>query len=460
MTSYLLRRASTAPGVLLDLLVCDGRISSGAPKDAQVVDLDLDGRPTVPGLADHHVHLMAQAAAFRSLDCSPSSLAAKGGLAAALRAAREQRPSGWLRGFGYDVTASGPLDRALLDAVGVGPLRIQDRTGTLWMLDSSAIARTLPEDESLWPRGVERDAAGYPTGVLRRLDTWLRSLLPNTPPDLGELGRRLAERGVTSLTDATSTNGPDELGLLAASGIPQRLTAMTASPRCPPVKGVTLGPVKIVLDECDLPSLEDLAGRVRDAHDVGRNVAVHCVDGASIVLALFSGTGPGDRIEHATVVTEEQLTLLSSSQVTVVVQPGLVATRGDRYLEETDESDRRHLYRLASLLGAGVKVGLGTDAPYGSFDPWTTVAGAVKRRTPPGSVLGPSEAVDPMTALRLMTADLGTQSGADHFTTGARADLVVLDDDWGSLTHHPRVALTMIDGKPVHCVLGGLGGLV
>jgi predicted amidohydrolase YtcJ len=142
--------------------------------------------------------------------------------------------------------------------------------------------------------------------------------------------------------------------------------------------------------------------------------------------------------------------------VTVVVQPGLVETRGDRYLAETDRRDHPHLHRLASLSAAGIPVRAGSDAPYGPADPWTGIAAAVRRTTAAGAPFGRDEAVDAATALRLMTADPGARFDVGPWPSATRADLVVLDDDWDSLTRHPPVALTIIDGRVVHATIDGL----
>jgi predicted amidohydrolase YtcJ len=324
------------------------------------------------------------------------------------------------------------------------------------MLDTVAMAETLPDGDVDRPDGVERDASGQPTGVLRRLDAWLRSRLPPDVPDLAEVGRWLAARGVTSLTDATATNGPDELALLAASGLPQKITAMTATAPWPAVEGVARGPVKIVLDEEDLPALDTLAHQVDEAHDRGRSVAFHCVDSGSLALALACDIGPGDRIEHASLVSGDHLVLLARCGVTVVVQPGLVWTRGDRYLAETDRRDHRSLHRLGSLLAAGIPVRGSSDAPYGPVDPWTAVAAAVHRTTASGIAFGPGEAIDPGTALGLMTTGAADARLVGRGRVGECADLMVLDDDWDSLGRHPSVALTLVDGVPVHSVLAAL----
>src|SRR5205814_288585 len=140
--------------------------------------------------------------------------------------------------------------------------------------------------------------------------------LPANAPDLSDVGHWLAAHGVTAVTDAGANNGPEEVAILAAAGLPQRVTAMTASPAWPGTDGVACGPVKILLDEADLPDLDDLSHRVTTAHVAGRSVAVHCVDAASLALALAAGIGPGDRIEHASVVPDQLLPVLVASGAT------------------------------------------------------------------------------------------------------------------------------------------------
>jgi len=453
VTPRLLRRAAVAPGEERDLAVSAGMLVAPEelPRGTEV--LDLQGRAVIAGLVDHHVHLLATAAALVSVDLTPAALHAAGSLTTALRRARRARPSGWLRGIGYDEVASGPLDRELLDRAGVGPVRIQDRSGVTWMLDAVGLERVRPADPGDWPPGTEV-VDGRPTGRFFRCDGWLRSRIPHEPPDLVEVGRRLATRGVTAVVDASVTNGPDELELLAGAGMPQRLVAMTGGPEIAAPGGIRLGPTKIVLDDVDLPALDDLSAAVRRAHDSGRCVAVHCVTRTQLVLALAAGIGPGDRIEHGSVIPDGAIELLARSGVTVVTQPGLIRTRGDRYLREVDRGDLDSLYRLRSLLDAGVPVAIGSDAPYGPIDPWVHVAAAVDRRSADGAVIGGDEAMELRKVLGLLQRDPGAaHRPGPGLAVGAPADLCVLDTDWVGLARDPAVAevhSTWIDGTPVH----------
>src|SRR5690606_35391491 len=120
-----------------------------------------------------------------------------------------------------------------------------------------------------------------------------------------------------------------------------------------------------------------------------------------------SGTHPLDRIEHAAVVPDGSLADLAGRAVTVVTQPNFVAERGDQYLADVAPAEQPELWRVASLLRAGVPVALSTDAPFGDADPWAAMRAAVFRRTPAGHVLGEAECVPASAALQMFLGDPG-----------------------------------------------------
>ena len=137
--------------------------------------LDADGGALLPGLHDHHIHLMALAVAKASVRCGPPQIRSLGSLASALRERRDSR--GWIRGVGYHESVAGQLDRARLDElVPDRPVRIQHRSGALWVVNSAAVDQ-LGLDRGVDQPGVERDAEGHATGRLFRLDSWLRQHL-------------------------------------------------------------------------------------------------------------------------------------------------------------------------------------------------------------------------------------------------------------------------------------------
>jgi predicted amidohydrolase YtcJ len=280
--------------------------------------------------------------------------------------------------------------------------------------------------------------------------------VPPVDQDLHALGRRAAAAGVTGFTDADPER--TEADVTRLSVLPQHLHLMgPPGLRVGRHPGVTLGPVKVILDDDTLPTPDDLASRARAAHAEHRGIALHSVTRAQLVVALvalrLAGPTAHDRIEHAAVVPDELVDELRAFQVTVVTQPAFVAERGDDYLNDVDPGDVPFLYRCRTLLDAGVKVAGGTDAPFGEADPWASITAAVERRTPSGSLLGAVERLEPRQALALFLGAAADPAKVRRVTVGAPADLCVLRCPLAVALEDPSadwVKATVIDGMAVH----------
>lgn len=471
---------------------CDVRLDSRtilavAPSLTPLRDervLDGAGGALIPGLHDHHVHLRAVVASRQSADVSAAAspadfdrivtdaAATQSAAASMAGPAAGAAPDRWLRVVGWDERSSGPLDRYRLDALaGTVPVRVQHRSGAMWVLSSAAVQRTGADDCDL--PGAERDASGTPTGRLLRLDTWLRGRLASGSPDefaagLAEFAAASARIGVTGFTDATP--GRDQADIrafaqLAADGtVPQRLVLM-APPGLPgpaadengsaisPVTGrVRLGPVKLMLDDVTLPGSAELAETIVPAHQSGSAVAVHCVTTEQLVVTVAAfeeaGTAAGDRIEHGGIVPPGYAARLASLGLAVVTQPGFIAARGQDYLRDVSAAEQHWLYPCRSLLRAGVAVAGGTDAPFGPADPWLCIASAIIRRTAGGQILGPEERVSPRRALSLFLASAEDVGQLRTIAPGQPADVCLL--------HLPlAAALAKPDASVVRTVIAG-----
>lgn len=459
--SLLLRNVEVEGRSGLDLRIEAGWIAEIGPRLARAAD-EVDGRggALIPGLIDHHIHLFALAAQAQSLslDGALNRTEFEGRVAAALAG----RPPGtWLRITGYHETMAGELGREALDVLAPRHLlRLQHQTGSLWMLNSAALAAVGAGDG---PDVVERDDLGRPTGRIWRGDAWLRARIGEDPPDLAAVGRRLAGYGVTGVTDASVTTDASAAVRLARAhrtgALPQRLMLMSGGELAAPADGAfTAGPMKVLLDDHDLPTLDDFAARIRRARHARRAVAVHCVTAAELAITLaafeMAGAAPGDRIEHGGVVSEGAIEQLKALGLTVVTQPAFIRERGDRYALEVEPRDAPDLYRCASLLRAGVPVAGSSDAPYASPDPWRGIAAAVDRRTRSGLELGAAERVAPEQALRLY---LGSQTAPGmaprRVEVGAPADLCLLAAPLRDVLADPgseNVRAAIIDGRLVH----------
>jgi predicted amidohydrolase YtcJ len=439
----------------LDIRLEHGRVGEVGAGLRGGQELDGQGGALIPGLCDHHIHLLGLAARADSVTLDEVRDAK--GFAARIAAAVATRPPGaWVRVLGYHEAMAGDLTRADLDALAPRHrLRVQHQTGALWILNSLALAALGQGDD---PPGLERE-----TGHLWRGDAWLRGRIGAQPPPLAAIGARLAAQGLTALTDASVTTDASAAAILAEAhrtgDLPQRLTLMSGGLLTPPADAVfAVGPLKVLLDDHSLPDFDDFTARVAAARDQGRAVAVHCVTAAELALTLAvfeaAGSRPGDRIEHGSVIPPDAISALKRLDLTVVTQPAFIRERGDRYAAEVASQDQPDLYRCRSLLDAGVPVAGSSDAPYATPDPWAGITAAVHRASTGGVVLGAAERISAVQALDLYLDEPGAPGRKPRrIAVGAPADLCLLDAPLNEVLAAPdagRVRATLVAGRLVH----------
>jgi predicted amidohydrolase YtcJ len=427
----LIQRAALLDGRTVDIRVTDTIVAIGdvlTPEAGEDV-LDAAGGTVIPGLHDHHVHLYSAAAAQDSLRVGPTEVHGREDLTRMLAHA-EVGVDGWIRAVGYHEAVAGTLDRSLLDEISPPvPVRVQHRSGVLWTLNTRGLDHVgLPD---------------HPDGRLRSTERSWSESLERRETRLDDLSRRLTGYGVTGVTDAT----PD----LDVTGMVKLVHAVRHGELRQHVH--FLAPGKRILHDDDL-DLDRLVAWIEKLHDARQPVAVHCVTAAQLVVTIaalrVTGTHPQDRIEHAAVVPDDNLADLAHLGVTVVTQPNFVAERGDQYLIDVPEAEHPQLWRLASLVRAGVGVALSTDLPFGDGDPWKTMRAAVHRRTSSGVVLGEDERVSAREALTMFNGRADNPTAPRTVDVGQPGDLCVLsappDEALAELTAD-LVSATIVDGE-------------
>lgn len=443
MTDLVIRNAEVA-GQIVDVAISGGRIESIGRGLRGAMDIDARRGALLPGLADHHIHLLATAARAASVTLDDANGDV---MTARLQTADATMPAGdWLRATGYHEAFMGPLDRERLDAIVSGrPVRVQHQSGATWTLNSAALAIVGP------PPGGALD------GRLMRLDSWLRGKLANDPPPLAGLGQDLARMGITHVTDASVTTDESAAAFLADEvtngALPIKLMLMSGGDLGSSAS-FRVGPLKILLDDADLPPLGDLEEKMCFARSLDRPIAVHCVTSGELAITLAAleavGTAEGDRIEHGSIIPSAAIPAIRAMGLTVVTQPVFVKDRGDRYLANVDLAEQDDLYRCESLLAAGIAVAGSSDAPYGSLDPWRAMSAAIERQARSGLPVAPRERIDPMAALSLYLGHLERPGGAlRQVAVGEAADLCLLREPLRSALEEPDselVRATLVDG--------------
>jgi predicted amidohydrolase YtcJ len=225
---------------------------------------------------------------------------------------------------------------------------------------------------------------------------------------------------------------------------------------------VRLGPVKIFMDGsltartaamhdvfCDRAShgyLQDdpdvLRANVLDAHASGWRIAAHAIGDRAIDLILDTfelaqklhpRPDARPRIEHAAVTSAAQVARMGSLGVTPVPQARFLYEIGDTMADAVGPDRVDRLYRHASFLRAGLRVPGSSDRPVASGAPLLGIQSMVRRISSGGTVIGPDERVDALTALRAYTLDTAWIAGEEHrrgsLTPGKHADFVLLGDD-------------------------------
>ena len=396
-------------GECLDVRLADGLIADIGPGLSGANIFDGQGGALLPGLHDHHIHLNATAASMNSVRCGPPEVKTREELIGSLNGSG----SGWLRGVGYHHSVAGEIDRVWLDEHGPDrPLRIQHRSGRLWILNSLAMAELgldVPADGRLYDSDLKvRQLSGF--------------------PNLKPLVQKLLSYGITGVTEVTPSNGVAEYKHYLKNAAPLRLAVMGKAD----LSASQSSHLKLHYHDHDLPDLESLAAEIAMAHETGRNIAAHCVTRAELMLTLAAleqaGSKPGDRIEHAAIADDDVIAWMQKLGVIVVTQPNFIAERIEAYRNDVPSSDHGSLWRLNSFQNAGMPMAAGSDAPFGNPNPWAAMAAAVKR--PSGFE---HEAISPEDALALYTKPNDDAGGEPRgVEVSAAADLCLIDRSWAT----------------------------
>ena len=370
------------------------------------------------GYRDDHLHLLACAAARRSVDLRDAVSIA--GLLGTIRQAERKRAEcggeEWLRAWGYDDAllaerrhpTVAELDLVTHDV----PTVLHHITGHVAVMNTAAgrllgmaSGDVLVECHDVLAAVPRPDRSAAVTGV--------REVLAD-----------LAAVGITACTDATHTNDLDALELLAeaAAGVPDvAVTAMVGADRLDSLGDLAFGdavpfpgaaadgtPVRVGHAKVMPPHDDDsvIAELVSTARCHRFPVAVHVMDidtlqatldalEAHPLLPPGTLTSEPDRIEHCALALPEQLDRIARLGIKVVTQPSFVTRRAPKYREQLSSTEQQWLWPLASLLCRGIRVTFSSDAPTAPAEPAEWMAAATGRE------LAPAERVDVELAERL-----------------------------------------------------------
>ncbi len=431
---------------------------------------DLHGKTVVPGFHDCHLHLLW----FGKLLTGLVDLAGAQSIDEILSRASTfaSRTTGWIRGFGFDQDKLAERrfpTRIDLDRISITrPIILSRVCGHAAVANSAAIALLTREERA------QGDAASglYTESAIRAFydripeaddETLERALLAACDAAL--------RTGITSVQTMLDT--PDQLKVYTRlknrmGRLPIRVVAMPPEAAAETLfrhgivtgfgdEWLRLGGAKFFSDGslgartallsapyADDPSAigqriypdRSLHDRVRAVAAMGFQIVVHAIGDQALRETIDAIEGALDgadnctarhRIEHASVCPPEQLERLAKLEIATTLQPQFVTS--DVWTGERLGAARRGwAYPFASMVRAGVPVGLSSDCPVEKLDAFACLAAAIGRHE-----WSPDETLTPLEALRgytLGSAYCGRRERElGSLAVGKHADFVLLSDD-------------------------------
>ncbi|WP_262425621.1 amidohydrolase family protein [Brachybacterium sp. Z12] len=170
---------------------------------------------------------------------------------------------------------------------------------------------------------------------------------------------------------------------------------------------------------------EALRDALTRAKAQGLSAAVHAIGDAAAQVALDAIRTVGierARIEHAQMLTDDDIDAMAALGVTASVQPAHLLDDRDA-TEAVWPGHGIQAFRLRDLLDAGVPLALGSDAPVAPLDPWLAMAAAVHRSADERPGWHPEQQLQPREALAAST------DGIASLQVGGVGDVVLLEGD-------------------------------
>ncbi len=194
--------------------------------------------------------------------------------------------------------------------------------------------------------------------------------------------------------------------------------------------------------------LRAIADRV-DSNNL--QLAVHSIGDRTLdmILDVCRKTKGRHRIEHASIVRDDQLERVSRLNVAVSVQPHFIIT--DWWVvRRVGENRARWVYRFKSMIEAGIPVAFGSDAPIEPANPWLSIYAAVTRGAYDGIELykyTADECLSLKDALHTHTYGSAFAMRAENelgtLEVGKLADFIVLSRDPFEISHERLKDLTV-----------------
>jgi predicted amidohydrolase YtcJ len=483
--------------------------------------VDLGGHFVIPGFNDAHLHLVS--GGFEKLEVDLTGTKSLGDMQGRIAASVGQtKPGEWIVGRGWDHTVwpdqKLPARQDIDSVTGDHPAFFVRVDGHIAIANTAALRAAAIVADTADPNGgkIDRDAQGAATGILRETAQELvRSKIPQPTPEQRrhaiELALAEAARwGVTSAQDNSSWEDflvyedlerEGKLTLRITEWLPfdQAVPYLEKHRAHQPQTDMLLhtGMLKGFMDgslgsrtaallapyaddpkNSGLPQYQPakLNQMSEDRVAARFQMGFHAIGDGGVQMALdafadaeryareknvapLAADGFRFRVEHAQVITPEQLKRFRDLHVIASMQPNHLLTDMNWAMARLGAERARYSYAWKAFLDNGVALAFGTDYPVEPITPFRGLYAAITRKNEAGTrEYFPEQKITIEQAVAAYTTGAAYAEFAERdkgrLAPGMLADFVVLDRDLTKVTPREilgtRVLRTVVGGKTVY----------
>ncbi|WP_125614154.1 amidohydrolase [Specibacter cremeus] len=200
------------------------------------------------------------------------------------------------------------------------------------------------------------------------------------------------------------------------------------------------------------------AGWTVATHAIGDAAMDHAMDGIDEAQRQLPRPGVRHRIEHFALASDAQIQRAAALGIIPVPQGTFISDFGDGMMAAVEPELQNRIYRMKSLLNAGIVLPGSTDSPVSNGNPLRSIHDMVNRTTASGQVLAPAERLTVAEAVRAYTYGSAYAVNEEHnkgtLSRGLLADFVVLSEDLFGIDpagiRDVTVRTTVIGGEVVY----------
>jgi predicted amidohydrolase YtcJ len=474
--------------------------------------VEFNGGCILPGFVDPHIQLKSYSLLFRDIDLSFT--VHKNDVINEIEEALEEKKDGeWLTAAGLDMAILDDLTISDLDSVSrKNPLVLFAENTLSAIANSKALIRAGIDKNRADPLGgtIDRDANNRPNGILHgRAVGLIRSKLPiESTERVEEALERGLEKilacGITTFcdyaTNAASSSTLNLMKIIKTRELKGRTVLMLGDRETARLGEIgiissfggdrlRLGGLALIMDGSFKSQTAYMSSPYKGTESNGMLLmeelelynllkknysryiwaAVHCVGDKANEIALGAYERIGKeidlprmpmRIDHAQFLKDEDIEQFSSAGVIAVMNTVQIPQNRERAMRYLGP-DAGYLSRLGSLVEAGAKIAITSNAPQQTINPMLGLYCAVERRRfvdgpelrfHPRESISLSDAIYAYTMGGAMACDMDKQIGS--IEKGKAADFAYLSNDilreGTSVLKNTEVLTVFIDGEVVY----------